>query len=77
MSKPQTIHTALGSIYVLFTNERLQPILIAAAAIPTDNDDGYAAGCLMIKLGAASLDDALFINIGDENNCNFDAMQSA
>lgn len=41
--------------------------------VPEDGTAGYAAGCLFIKRGATDINAALYINIGDHDECDFDA----
>ena len=43
------------------------------ATVPSDGATGYGKGCVFQNTGATSLDDALYINIGDRDSANFDA----
>jgi hypothetical protein len=41
--------------------------------VPTDGDTGYASTCCFQKLGGTTLDTVLYVNIGTQESCNFDA----
>lgn len=44
--------------------------------VPTDADTGYATGCLFFHLDG-SADDALYINEGDADSCDFNEVNTA
>jgi hypothetical protein len=41
--------------------------------VPTDGDAGYSPGCHFKKIDGSTLDTVLYVNIGTNASCNFDA----
>ena len=45
--------------------------------VPTDDTAGYAKGCLFIDTNVAAGTTGLYVNVGDTDDCNFDAVSDA
>lgn len=59
---------------VLIRDELGRPLMAVGATAPTDNDNGYAAGCIFVKKGnATGATGRVYINKGSYENCDFDA----
>lgn len=64
------------SITVLAVDSSNNVLLGRGATVPTDNDNGYAVGCLFIDTtGGVAI--TLYVNEGDADNCDFNAVESA
>lgn len=67
--------TKLGTpdVRVLVRDERGRPVLCRGETKPTDNDNGYAPGCIFIKTGySATSTGMVHVKIGTYADCNFD-----
>jgi hypothetical protein len=63
------------SVYVAAVNRAKEVSICSGATKPTDNDNGYAKGCLFIKTNGG-LGTTLYINEGDSTDCDFNAIGS-
>jgi hypothetical protein len=45
--------------------------------VPTDAETGYAKGCLFIDTDVAAGTTGLYVNVGTNTSCNFDAVSDA
>jgi|TARA_R100000306_G_C4295380_1_gene102294 hypothetical protein len=52
-------------------------MLAHGSAVPADNSDGYAPGCIFILTGGSSLNTVMALNVGTKADCNFDAAINA
>lgn len=41
--------------------------------VPTDGASGFASACTFQKIGGTTLDTVLYVNIGTQDSCDFDA----
>lgn len=48
-------------------------VLCYGTTVPTDDDAGYAPGCIFIDVSGA----AVYVNEGDVDDCDFDAVSVA
>jgi len=67
--------TKLGTpdVRVLVRDQLNRPIIVSGATKPTDNDNGYAPGCIFIKTGTTSSATGMVqVNVGTYSDCNFD-----
>ena len=67
--------TKLGTpdVKVLIRDDLGWPILVSGATKPTDNDNGYAPGCIFIKTSHTSgATGNVHVNVGTYSDCNFD-----
>jgi hypothetical protein len=61
----------------ILTIESTGAAMIAwGATVPTDADTGYATGCLFIHTDGGD-GTALYVNEGDEDSCDFNAISVA
>ena len=63
-------------IRVLIRDELSRPIMVRGPTKPTDNDNGYAPGCLFIKTNATGpgCTGNVYVNIGTYADCDFNSL---
>jgi hypothetical protein len=47
------------------------------ADVPADGSAGYASSCIAFVTDGTTLDNSLYLNIGSNTSCNFDAMTTS
>jgi len=65
------------AVTVLLRDGSNNVLLASGTTVPVDNEGGYAKGALFIDTDVAAGTTGLYENVGDTNNCNFDAISSA
>ena len=69
--------TKLGTpdVRVLIRDQLGRPIVVSGTVKPTDNDNGYAPGCIFIKTGITTgATGSVMINAGTYADCNFNTL---
>jgi len=52
-------------------------LLATGTDVPTDDTAGYAKGCLFIDTNVTAGTTGLYVNVGDTDDCDFDAVSNA
>ena len=60
------------SVTVLMVDDKGMVFFCKGTTKPTDNDNGFATGCLFIDTD----DGKVYSNRGDSDNCNFDQVNT-
>ena len=67
------IKVGTPDVRVLIRDDLGHPLLVSGATKPTDNDNGYAPGCVFIKTSHTSgATGNVHVNVGTYENCDFD-----
>lgn len=66
-----------GTITRILEDANGDAVIAIGAAVPTDNDEGFAKGCLFIQTDGTDQTDTLHCNIGDADDCNFNVVTVA
>jgi hypothetical protein len=67
----------ISGVTVLFNDASGFALLATGTTVPTDNDAGFAKGCLFIDTDVAAGTTGLYVNVGTTAACNFDAITDA
>lgn len=64
----------VGTIKVLLYDSAGKILLATGTTVPSDNDAGYAKGCIFIDTDAGAGSQGAYINVGTTAACNFDVI---
>lgn len=66
-----------GNILVQIRDGSYDIVRATGTDVPADDTSGYAKGCLFIDTDVAAGTTGLYVNVGTNSACNFDAVSDA
>lgn len=71
MAHQLNLHSAVESIV---TDPGNGVVMARSSSVPADATAGYSHGCLYVKTNGTTESDAVYVNVGSNSSCNFDAI---
>lgn len=66
-----------GDISIYLYDEADDILYARGTDVPADTTSGYAKGCLFVDTDVAAGTTGLYVNVGTNTSCNFDAVSDA